>query len=129
MFTLKIENSDGEVSIYQGEEVQYKFFVVENYDQLKRTRQDFQNDNSTGGFFTVDGNWPTSQEEFNNIRKDVKVRYCDVDEEEISDTTFIRVGKVELIGDGEYKNIVVFAAKIYIMNDEGQTVDTVDLLR
>lgn len=130
MFTVKVENSDGEVSMYQGEEVDYKYVQVDDYEDLQNARRNFQEEKSTGGYYTVDGNWPVTGKEFNDIRHDVKSRYCNVDENEPMEDALMRVGRVRLYGEGtSYKNVVIFAAKVFVMNAEGQTVDKLDLLR
>ena len=130
MFTVKVENSDGEVSMYQGEEIDYKYVSVDDYEKLQDAQRNFQDEMSTGGYYTVDGNWPTTDKEFNDIRRDVKSRYCGAGENEPMEDTLIRVGRVQLYGENTpYKNIVIFAARVFIMNDEGQTVDKIDLLR
>lgn len=134
MYTVKVENNDGEVSLYQGEEVRYKSVQVDSYKKLCNARQNFQEKAGNDICYTVDGNWPLNEDEFNGTRKDVKARYNNgtdknCKDEDFSDT-LINVGRVELIGgEKEYQNIVIFAAKVYIMNDAGQTVDSINLLR
>lgn len=133
MFTAKVEDSEGEVSEYEGEEVKYKFLMVDNYEDLLTAQDTLQGkpEGRLKGRYTVAGTWPTGREDFDEIRKDVKTRFCDADEDAKFENMLMRVGRIELISPSkeEYKNIVVFAGKVFIMNSHGQTVDRLNLLR
>jgi len=129
MFTVKVEDNDGVVTLYEAEEnVRHKWVSVESYEDLQEAREIFLDLTDTGRLATASeaGHWPWSEEEFDALKRDVKVQYCGVEPDK---NTLIRVGKVELIGDMQYDILAIFAAKVYIMNEQGQTVETLDLLR
>jgi len=132
MFTVKIEDFDGNCKLFSGEEVKYREDTFQTLDELEEIHNKYTSKDFAGTFYNY--NMPQTEEKLAEIKQEIYKYYRSGNTDSKEDYNpvkemHVRSACIELFNDPGYTNVAVFASMIYIMNAEGQTVDTVDLLR
>jgi len=134
MFTVKVEDIDGKSTLFQAEEVKCNYKVIQTYNELEGTIDNFKNQGYDQGEWR-NLNMPQNKKEFRDMKREIdnyfrKDHLDDTsNDQDPLDEVRVRVGHIELFNHPGYRSICVFNSRIFIMNSEGQTVDKVDLLR
>ena len=131
MFTVRVEDIDEKIRGFEAKEYGYQYEVVQTMDELEEIFKKWTEGVEIQGEF-LNLNVPQTKEEFYELKKEIYNYFRNDNKSEGNDPIEeirVRVGNIELFNKPGYKNISIFASRIYIMNEEGQTVDQLNLLR
>lgn len=140
MFTVKVEDIDGKSTLFQAKEVKCNYEVIQTYEEFEDTLDKFKDQDYHYGEWR-NLNIPQNKAEFSKMKREIakyfRSDYPDEpgeasghsEDDDPLDEVRVRVGHLELFNKPGYRSISIFNSRIFIMNDEGQTVDKINLLR